>query len=332
VKVLFIGGTGLISTAVSKLALSQDIDLYLLNRGNRRELETLGAKYIIADIGDPAAVKSAISGIRFDAVVNWIAYTPSDILRDMELFFGTGHYVFISSAAAYSKPVSCSPVTEDFPRGNSFWEYGQLKYESELILQEAYKTHGFPFTVVRPSHTYGDGKLIFPLTASKTQWTYLQRMFDGKPTVLPNGGDSLWTVTHNSDFAKALVGLLGNPDAIGEAFQITSDEALSWREIVAIQAEIIGVESKTVGIPSEYIAGALPEFYGPLLGDKNEDMVFDNSKIKNIVPDFICTTPFRVGIRRSIEYLRSNPALQTIDVAYNKKMDTLISEYFRKLG
>ncbi len=327
-RVLFIGGTGLISTAVSKLALSSGISLTLLNRGKNKNHDLSSAETITADINDIQSVKSALKGRQFDAVVNWIAFKKSDVERDFELFSGiTGQYIFISSAAAYQKPSSRYLITESTPLANPFWEYARNKAECEEYLYNRYKNASFPVTVVRPSHTYGSHKVIFPLTGAKTNWTYINRMLSGKETVVHGDGKSLWTVTHNTDFAKALVGLLGNHSAIGHSFHITSDEALTWDNIISIQASILCVPANIIHIPSDFIAHVLPYYRGPLLGDKAESVVFDNTKVKSFVPSFICTTPFSIGIRNSLETLMSDPSLHVVDEEYNNNMDTLISRY-----
>lgn len=332
-KVLFIGGTGLISTEVTRLLLSRGHSVTLLNRGSNREFEELGAEYLIADIRDTAAVKSAVSGRQFDSIVNWIAYEPADVVRDFELFNGlTGQYVFISSASAYQKPLSHYIITESTPLINPYWEYSRKKADCERVLFERHITDGFPVTVVRPSHTYGNEKVIVPLSGAKSNWTYLQRMLDGKPTVVPGDGNSLWVVTHNTDFAVGFAGLLGNHRSIGHAFHITSDEAMTWNQIIQIQADILGADPNIVHIPSDYISTVLPELRGPLLGDKSESVVFDNTKIKSFVPEFICRTPFSEGARKSIEKLLSNPELQTVDEEYNQNIDKLINGYRKALN
>jgi nucleoside-diphosphate-sugar epimerase len=330
-KVLFIGGTGLISTAVSRFLLEKGCELTLLNRGSNREFEKLGARYLICDIGDSEAVRAAVSGLCFDSVVNWIAYTPDDVARDFELFRGmTGQYIFISSASAYQKPLSHYLITESTPLVNPYWEYSRNKAACEEYLFERYRTDGFPVTVVRPSHTYGGSKMIVPLSGAKTSWTYARRMLDGKETVVQGDGKSLWVVTHNTDFARGFSGLIGNFHAIGHAFHITSDEVLTWDQIITIQAAILGVEPNIVHIPSDFIAELLPEYGGALLGDKAESVVFVNTKIKTFVPGFVCETPFSVGARMILEELLSRPELHVVDEAYNDKIDFLVGKYRRK--
>lgn len=323
-KALFIGGTGLISSAISKLALEKGIELYLLNRGSKREFEKLGAHYIVCDINDEAAADK-LRGMEFDVVADFIAYSPADVQRDYRLFAGkTQQYIFISTASAYSKPVLSHPITESHPLGNKFWDYSQKKADCEAFLFEKFASEGFPVTVVRPSHTYGGGKLLVPLSGAKTQWTYADRMLRGAPIVVHGDGKSLWTVTHNTDFAKAFTGLMGNFAAIGQAFHIVSDEALTWDNIITIQCRILGVEPNIVHVSSDRIVKSLPEYYGGLLGDKSESMIFDTSKIKRFVPSFICTTPFSLGARLAVEQLLSGP--KVVDEDYNARIDAFVAE------
>lgn len=318
----------MISTEVSRLVLEKGDHLTLLNRGHNRALEPLGAEYLIGDINDAESVRQSIAGRHFDAVVNWIAYTPADVARDIDLFRGiTGQYVFISSASAYQKPLSHYFITESTPLVNPYWEYARSKADCEDFLFERYRTEGFPVTVVRPSHTYGGAKMIVPLSAAKSSWAYAKRMLDGRETVVHGDGNSLWVVTHNTDFAVGFAGLLGSFTAIGHAFHITSDEVLTWNKIISIQAEILGVRPNIVHIPSDYIGEVLPAYRGGLLGDKSESVVFDNTKIKTFVPSFVCKTPFSLGARKVIELLLSTPSLQMDDADYHTKVDALIRRY-----
>ena len=327
-KALFIGGTGLISTAVSRLALERGIELYLLNRGSKRELESLGAHYLVADINDPEAAASALQGMEFDVAADFIAYSPADAERDYRLLRGrVGQYFFISSASAYRKPIPCHPITESMPLGNRFWDYSQKKADAEHWLFEKYLSEDYPVTVVRPSHTYGGSKLIVPLSGAKTQWTYADRMLRGAPMIVHGDGKSLWTVTHNTDFAKGFVGLMGNYSAVGQAFHLVSDEALTWDNIITTQCKILGVEPNIIHVASDRIVKSLPEYYGGLIGDKSESMVFDTSKIKRFVPSFICTTPFSLGIRQSIEALLAGE--KVVDEDYNRRIDDFAAELDR---
>jgi nucleoside-diphosphate-sugar epimerase len=303
VKVLFIGGTGLISTACSQLCVDMGIDLHLLNRGKSSRPTPAGAKTILADIGDVEATRAALKGQSFDAVVNWIAFVPSQVQRDIELFGGSaGQYVFISSASAYQKPPSRVPITESTPLHNPFWEYSRNKIACEELLLDAYRKQGFPMTIVRPSHTYDDASL--PLAHG---YTVLKRMLDGKPVVVHGDGTSLWTLTHNSDFAKGFVPLLAHPAAIGHAFHITSDEALPWNQIYDILAGHAGVEAKKVHVPSGIIARHDSGWGDGLLGDKAHSSIFDNSKVKSLAPGFVCTVPYSRGAEAVVRYYLDDP-------------------------
>jgi nucleoside-diphosphate-sugar epimerase len=326
-KVLFIGGTGLISAACSHLAITQGIELVVLNRGNRSNLPA-GATNLIADIHDAEATARALAGHQFDAVVDWVAYTPADTERDLALFRGnTRQYIFISSASAYQKPVGHYRITEDTPLANPFWDYSRNKIASEERLMRAYREEGFPFTIVRPSLTYGDTQIPLVVNSWQLPYTAVARMRQGKPVIVPGDGTSLWTITHNSDFAKGLIGLLGHQQAIGHAFHITSDEVLTWNQIYQAVAAAAGVEARIVHIASDFIAACMPGMAGSLLGDKTVSVVFDNSKIKRFVPGFCATTSFARGIRQTMAWFDADPARQQIDAAADQRWDRLIGSY-----
>jgi nucleoside-diphosphate-sugar epimerase len=325
-KVLFIGGTGLISIASTRLAVAQGVELFLLNRGNRDV--PAGATSLTADIRDHEAVARALAGHRFDAVVNWIAYTPEDIERDLALFRdNTRQYIFISSASAYQKPLSHYRITEDTPLANPYWAYSRNKIACEERLLRAYREDGFPCTIVRPSLTYGDTQIPLAVNSWQLPYTAVARMRQGKPVIVPGDGTSLWTVTHNTDFAKGFVGLLGHQQAIGHTFHITSDEVLTWNQIYAAVAEAAGVEARIVHIASDFIAACLPDMTGSLIGDKAVSAVFDNSKIKRFVPGFCATTPFARGIRQTLAWFDADPARQQTDAAIDQQWDRLIDAY-----
>jgi len=326
-KVLFIGGTGLISSASTRLAIARGIDLFLLNRGNQVDIPA-GATNLVADIRDQDATARALAGHQFDAVVDWIAYTTADIERDLALFEGkTRQYIFISSASAYQKPLSYHLITEDTPLANPFWDYSRNKIACEERLLRAYREYGFPCTIVRPSLTYGDTQIPLVINSWQLPYTAIARMRQGKPLIVPGDGTSLWTITHNSDFAKGLVGLLGHQQAIGHAFHITSDEVLTWDQIYAAAAAAAGVEAKIIHIASDFIVACLPDMTGSLIGDKSGSAVFDNSKIKRFVPDFCATTSFARGIARTQAWFEADPARQRIDIEADQQWDRLISAY-----
>ena len=324
-KVLFIGGTGNISTAVSRLAVACGIDLYLLNRGTR-PVEIAGAKSIVGDINDVPAVSAALVGEQFDAVVNWIAFTPVDIERDIALFAGkTKQYIFISSASAYQKPLLHPIVTESTPLYNPYWDYSQKKIACEERLNQAYRESDFPITIVRPSLTYDT---VFPLAiGSWNDYTMVDRMKRGQKIIVHGDGTSLWTITHSEDFAKGFIGLLGHPQAIGQAFHITSDELLTWDQIYQSVASAAGVKANIVHIPSDFIGRFDAFTRGCLLGDKAVSAIFDNTKIKTFVPDFVATIPFHLGIRRTLAWFEADPARMTIIPSINEFQDRVIAAF-----
>jgi len=330
-KVLFIGGTGIISTSSSRLAVAQGMDLYLLNRGTR-PVSIPGAKVITGDISKPAEVAKAIAGHTWDAVVNWIAFGPEDIERDLKLFAGkTRQYIFISSASVYQKPARQPVVTESTPLCNPFWDYARNKIACEERLTRAYRESGFPMTVVRPSLTFNDTNIPLAI-GCWTDYTMIDRMKKGKPIIVHGDGSGVWTITHADDFAKGLVGLLGHPAALGEAFHITSDELLTWDAINHVVAEAAGAKANIVHIPSDFIAG-LDEFQkGNLLGDKAASVIFDNSKIKRFVPEFRATIPFHVGIRRTLAWFEAEPGRMKILDGNNQFVDRVISLYQRAIA
>ncbi len=319
-KVLFIGGTGVISSACSELALAHGFDLTLLNRGQSWRPVPAGAQVLHGDIHDPG-VERVLAGKTWDVVVNWIAFTPADIERDLALFAGrTGQYVFISSASAYQTPPASLPIRESTLLDNPFWAYSQQKIACEERLWQAYRQDRFPVTIVRPSHTYDASKV--PLFGG---YTALARMKQGKKVVVYGDGTSLWTLTHHVDFAKGFVPLLGQARAIGEAVHITSDEWLSWNQIYTILAEAAGVTPRLVHVPADLIAAFDAEKGAAVLGDKANSTIFDNSKIKRLAPGFACTIPFAWGAREIVAWHEADPARQQIDAAWDALIERLIA-------
>lgn len=302
-------------------------ELWLLNRGKRRPIE--GARTLVADMADTEGVRAALRGHSWDVVVQWIAFAPADIRRDLDLFQGkTGQYLFISSASAYQKPLDHYLITESTPLANPHWEYSRLKIACERELEAAYQATSFPGVIVRPSLTYGDEQVPLVLNAWDKSWTAIDRLRRGAPMIIPGDGSSLWTITHNTDFARGLIGLFGNPATHGQAFHITSDEVLTWNRIFLEAARAAGARApKFVHIPSDFIISCVPSTEGTLLGDKAVSAVFDNTKIKRFVPGFAAQTPFATGIRRTIEWFDADPARRQIDEATNKRWDKLISAY-----
>jgi nucleoside-diphosphate-sugar epimerase len=314
------------------LAVERGVDLFLLNRGSHLD-RGFGATPLVADLRDEAAVERALAGHRFDAVVDWIAFTPDDIERDLRLFRARAdQFVFISSASAYRKPLVDWLIREDSPLANPFWDYARDKIACEDRLMRAFRDDGFPVTIVRPSLTYGDTQVPLAVNSWARPYTAIARMRRGRPLIVPGDGTSLWTITHNSDFAKAFVGLLGRPQAIGQAFNIMSDEILTWDEIYRQVAAAAGVEARIVHIASDFIAECLPEMRGTLLGDKAVSAVFDTTKIKRFVPDFHATTPFAEGIRRTLAWFDADPARQQVDFEMDDRWERLVAAYERGLA
>ena len=324
-RVLFIGGSGFISTAASRMAIARGFELYLLNRGSR-SASLPGAYQLVADIHRADDVRAALQGLEFDVVVDWIAFTPDDIERDLALFRGrVGQYLFISSASAYEKPPARYLITESTPLRNPFWEYSRGKIACEESLMRAYRHDGFPVTIVRPSLTY-DTNLPIAI-GGRGGYTLADRLLTGRPIIVHGDGSSLWVVTHADDFGRGLIGLLGNEEALGEAFHITSDEVLTWNQIYQAIAGALGVEANIVHIPSDFIARVAPQLAGGLLGDKTWSVVFDNSKIKAFVPGFEATVPFRDGIRRTLAWFAVDKGRMRIDGAVNSEMDRILEAY-----
>ena len=329
-RVLFIGGTGIISTACTQLAVERGIDLTLLNRGRHSASAPAGVKALTVDIEDRAAATHALAGLAFDAVVDWIAFEPAQIERDIALFRGrTRQYIFISSASAYQKPPSHFLITESTPLANPYWDYSQRKIACEDRLLRAYRDEGFPITIVRPSLTYGDTQIALAVNSWAKSYTAIDRMRRGRKVIVPGDGTSLWVITHNSDFAKGLVGLLGREQAIGHAFHITSDEVLSWDQIYRVTGEAAGAEPQLVHIPSDVLAACIPEMRGGLLGDKSVSVVFDNTKIKRFVPEYRATVPYTEGIRRTLAWFDADPSRREVDDQTNARWDKLIEAYER---
>ncbi|WP_100616198.1 NAD-dependent epimerase/dehydratase family protein [Confluentibacter citreus] len=323
-KVLFIGGTGNISSACSELAISRGIDLYHLNRGKTSKIRPIeGVKTIIADIRNVEQTKKAIENHHFDAVVDWIAFEPEHIKNDIDLFSGkTNQFVFISSASIYQTPPEKLPVTEDTILDNPFWEYSRNKITCENLLRDAYKKTGFPYTIVRPSHTYD--KTSIPITGG---YTTLHRMKQDLPVIVHGDGASIWTLTNHKDFAVGLVGLLGNPNAINEAFHITNDEKLTWNQIYYLFAKELGIKPRLVHVPSKIIATYNKEIGDGLLGDKTHSMIFDNTKIKSVVPDFNPKIPFSEGVKDIVKWYEADASRQTFDKEFNDLTERILGDY-----
>ena len=327
-KVLMIGGTGIISSAVSDLLVARGHELTLLNRGSSVRPVPQGAEVLQADIRDPSSVKRVIGDRRFDSVVDWLSFVPEHVTTALGLFEGrTGQYVFISSASAYRKPTVALPIVESNLLHNPFWEYSRNKIACEELLVDRFRTRGIPITIVRPSHTYD--KTLLPMDGG---WTVVDRMLQGKEVIVHGDGNSLWTLTHHRDFARGFVGLLGHPYALGEEFHITGDEWLTWNQIFRITAQTVGVEPKIVHVPSDLIALEDKAWGAGLLGDKAHSVVFDNSKVRRLVPDFACTIPFAQGVKEVIAWYQADPARQKVDAAFTQIYERVLARMKKAWG
>lgn len=324
-KALFIGGTGTISTAISEKLLESGCELTLLNRGNRSDLFP-NCEQLLVDINDEERVAELTAGREFDVVVDFIAFTTEHVGRDYRLFRAkTRQYIFVSSASAYEKPPKKHIITEETPLDNPFWEYSRNKIDCEEYLYQRYTQDGFPVTIVRPSHTYNERSVPLGVHGNGGSWQVLQRMLLGKPVIIHGDGTSLWTMTHSNDFADGFIGLMGNKAAIGEAIQITSDEVLTWNQIYADIASALGVELKAVHVASETLA-AMGEydFTGSLIGDKANCAIFDNSKLKRLVPSFCAVKSFAVGIKETVDYVLAHEQYQIPDPDFDAWCDNIV--------
>jgi nucleoside-diphosphate-sugar epimerase len=329
-RVLFIGGTGIISTACTRLAAERGIDLTLLTRGRRAANLPAGVKTLTADMDSADGAAHALGDASFDVVVDWIAFTADQAERDIRLFRGrVRQYIFISSASAYQKPSTHYLITESTPLANPYWEYSRDKIACEELLMRAYREEGFPVTIVRPSLTYGETQITLAVNSWAKSYTAVDRMRQGKKVIVPGDGSSLWVITHNTDFAKGLVGLLGREQTIGHAFHITSDEVMTWDQIYRIVGSAAGVEPQLIHIPSDLIGACIPEALGGLVGDKAVSVVFDNSKIKRFVPGYCAMMPFTPGIRRTLAWFDADPSRRQADQEASARWDKLIDAYER---
>lgn len=321
-KILFIGGTGVISSACAQLCADKGYELILLNRGKSSRAVPEGVETIKADINDLDFIKSIVKNQYYDVVVNWITFTPDDVKRDYEIFREhTSQYIFISSASVYAKPPML-PIRETHTLGNPFWMYAENKILCEKYLIDVNIKYGFPVTIIRPSHTYDCTKV--PLHGG---YTALNRLLIGKKTIIHGDGTSLWTLTHHKDFARGFVDLLGNSETVGEAYQITGDEVLTWDQICCTLADAVNVEPKIIHIPSDFIQYYDKEWADGLFGDKAFSMVFDNSKIKKIIPNFKTRISFVNGAKEIVDYYSADATRQVINTELDERMDRMISKF-----
>ncbi|WP_295086366.1 SDR family oxidoreductase [Ruminococcus sp.] len=326
-KILLIGGTGTISMAITKLLAQQGHEVILLNRGYRNNDLPENVRTIQCDIQNEADVEKKLADMTFDCVGEFIGFVPSQVERDFRLFSGkTKQYIYISSASAYQKPLSDCIITESTPLSNPHWQYSRDKIACEEYLMKQYRENGFPMTIVRPSHTYDERSVPLGVHGDNGSWQVVKRIMDGKPVIIHGDGTSLWTITHNSDFAKAYAGLVGNIHAIGQAFHITSDESVTWNQIYSIIADELGVELKACYVPSSVLNAIGPyDFEGTLLGDKAHTVIFDNSKIKRAVPGFTATVRADQGIRNTVRYILDHKECQTEDEEFDRWCDKVIN-------
>ena len=327
-KILIIGGTGTISSAITRQLAATGHELWLLNRGNRKDEVPANVKQIVVDIDDEQGVLAGLGSETFDAVCEFIGFVPAQVERDIRLFRGrTRQYVYISSASAYNKPAASHIITEGTTLANPHWEYSRNKIACEELLMREYRQNGFPVTIVRPSHTYCERGVPVSVHGLKGSWSVLKRMIDGKPVIIQGDGSSLWTLTWNEDFARGFIGLLGNPKAIGEAFQIMSDEQLTWTQVYECVANALHVTMKPYYVASKFLAAVAPkawDFEGNLLGDKSVTVCFDCTKLKRAVPGFQATTRFDEGVRRCVEHILAHPELQVEDPEFDAWCDKVI--------
>lgn len=325
-KALLIGGTGTISMAITKLLAEKEWEVYLLNRGTQKRELPQNVHVINADINDETDVAEKLKGMTFDSVCEFIGFVPGQLERDFRLFNGkTNQFMYISSASAYHKPVSDYVISEKTALANPYWEYSRNKIACEEFLMKMYRENGFPVTVIRPSHTYDERSVPLGVHGRNGSWQVVKRMLEGKPVIIHGDGTSLWTMTHNSDFAKGFVGLMGNIHAIGEAFQITSDETLTWNQIYNSIANAQGVKLKPYHISSDFLNAVSDyDFRGSLIGDKANSVVFDNEKLKRAVPSFKAAVRFDEGIRKTLKYILEHPEYQREDPEFDRWCDKVI--------
>ena len=327
-KILLIGGSGTISSAVTQKLVSENHQVFVLNRGNNNDRLPSSVHVLVADMANENDVAEIIKDHFFDAVCEFIAFHPSQIERDIRLFSEKmNQYVFISSASAYHKPSVNPYITEGTTLANPYWQYSRDKIACEEVLWNAYRKNNFPMTIVRPSHTYDERHIPLGVHGKKGFWQVIQRMLENKPVIVQGDGTSLWTLTHNTDFAEGFVGLLGNPKALGEAFHITSDESLTWNQIYQEIAKALHVPLKLYHVTSDFLSavGKQYDFEGSLIGDKSTTVIFDNSKLKSVVPTFSAKVPFRKGIRLTLEYLEKHPECKVLDAEFDLFCDQVIA-------
>lgn len=326
-KILMIGGTGTISMAITRQLAAMGEDVWLLNRGTRTAELPEGVKTITADINNEAEAAKALGDMTFDVVCEFIGFVKAQVERDVRLFAGrTRQYMYISSASAYQKPLSDYRITESTPLSNPYWQYSRNKIECEEYLIKCYRETGFPATIIRPSHTYDERSVPLGVHGDKGSWQVIARMLAGKPVIVQGDGTSLWTMTHNSDFARGFIGLMGNIHAIGESFHITSDESITWNQAYEAIARALNVSFKPYYVPSDFLdAVSKYDYRGGLIGDKSNTVIFDNSKLKRAVPGFHAQLRFDQGVKLVIDHILAHPELQVPDPEFDAWCDRVIA-------
>ena len=325
--VLLIGGTGTISTAVTRRYVSEGWDVTVLNRGNRNDTLPREVHVLSCDVWDPEARARVLKDRSFDTVCQFIGFIPAQVEADIRFFAGRcGQYMYISSASAYHKPCPSPFITESTSLVNPYWQYSRDKIACEELLMRAHREDAFPCTIIRPSHTYSERSMPVGVHGKMGSWAVLRRMMQGRPILIHGDGTSLWTVTWNEDFAMAFVGLSGNPHAVGECFHITSDETLTWNQIHQVIADALHVPLRAVHVSSEFLSASSDyDYSGSLLGDKAESVIFDNAKVKRFVPGFQATTRFDQGARKVLDYVLNHPEAQVEDPAFDHYTDEVIA-------
>ncbi len=327
--ILLIGGTGTISYSVARLLAGKTGNrVFLLNRGNHPGRMVEGAEILRADVSRIGEVREALGGRRFDVVADFLAYTPEDARRDLELFKGrVGQFVFISSASTYKKPLTDFPVTESTPQKNSFWEYSRQKIAAEQVFMDSFRRDDFPVTLVRPSHTYDYRNYPLALRGKKRSWQTILRLREGKRVVIPGDGTSLWTLTHADDFAVGFAGLLGNPGAIGQAINLVSDDVVTWDAVYERLAEVLGVKLRAVHVASEALAGMDAALYGELLGDKANSLFFDNAKLRRLAPEFRTTIRLHAAAPEILQTIEGDADLRQPDPEWDAWLEKVLARF-----
>ncbi len=328
-KILIIGGTGILSKDVSKEAIKQGHEVYCINRGKHKELQNVESHVIYGDIRNKKDIIHKVGNLYFDVVVDFLSYTQNDLKNTLDIFYKKcDHYIFISSATAYKKKSEDEIITEETELGNTRWKYAEDKVKCENFLREFSLNNKINYTIIRPYVTYGNTRIPYAVIPNHSPYSWLNRIYTGKPVVLWDGGKAKCTLTNTKDFAIGVVGLFKNEKAYGEAFHITTDEVLTWKIATDEIMKAVNHQYKLIDLPTQYIVSVLPEYRGILLGDKSTNMVFDNSKIKKVVPNYECKIKFSDGIKETIDFINNNQFLQTIDFKWDARLDRLIAKYY----